>query len=59
MPEVLRQPELIYGIGNLIANASDFATKMFGLVGVIHPKKWLLKSLMTGRFSARYSGAVG
>ena len=27
VPEVLRQPELIYGIGNLIANAADFAAK--------------------------------
>jgi len=27
VPEILRQPELIYGIGNLIANAADFAVK--------------------------------
>ena len=27
VPEISRQPELIYGIGNLIANAADFSAK--------------------------------
>ena len=32
-PEILREPELIYGIGNLIANAADFAAQNVWVCG--------------------------
>ena len=38
VPEILRQPELIYGIGNLIANAADFAVKNVWVNGRYSPK---------------------
>jgi two-component system sensor histidine kinase RegB len=43
VPEILRQPELIYGIGNLIANAADFAAKNVWVSGRYSPEEVVIE----------------
>ena len=43
VPEILRQPELIYGIGNLIANAADFAVKNVWVNGRYSPEEVVIE----------------